>query len=93
MPGVALGYVLTSREPVVARWGNAYTASTKMISRGELAPDVWRTESVDVARDYRALVGTAPTPVVGLGLMTDTDDRGGHATTWYADFRVTGRGA
>jgi hypothetical protein len=43
----------------------------------------WRNYQRDVAADYRLAFGDAPGALVGLALMTDTDNTGTHAEAWY----------
>ena len=91
VPGSSLTYVWTSREPVGARWPNAYTASSQMIAAASGAPAGWREAEMDLLLDYeRSFSHPAPAPVF-LALMTDSDDRCARARASYADFRFAPR--
>ena len=43
----------------------------------------WVMERRDVLADYRRLFGIEPPRLVGVALMTDTDDTGERAEAWY----------
>lgn len=92
MPGIVLNYVISEREPPGTRWDNPYAAESKMISRGAPALGAWREEEADVAADYRTIVGVDPPPVLGVALMSDSDDSCGSATAWFSDLRFAARG-
>ena len=51
-------------------------------------PGQWRTETVNVRRDYRALFGGEPPTARGIGLLTDANDTGSVAAADYADFQL-----
>ena len=88
LPGNAINYVWTSREPAGATWENPYTERSKMISRGDGPLGVWRREQVDVLADHRALLGDPPR-VVAVALMSDSDGSCQEATAYFANFRFT----
>jgi hypothetical protein len=91
MPGGALNYVWSSREPTGALWPNPYTASSRMIALASGGASGWREAEVDLLADYpRAFGHPAPAPLF-LALMTDTDDRCARARAGYADFRFAPR--
>ena len=91
LPGSSLAYVWTSREPVGARWPNAYTAAAHMIAAASGAPAGWRDAEADLLADYqRSFSHPAPAPLF-LALMTDTDNRCLRARASYADFRFVSR--
>jgi hypothetical protein len=91
MPGRALSYVWSSREPPGALWPNPYTEASQMIALASGGAAGWREAEVDLAADYRRAFGhVAPAPVF-LALMTDTDDRCARARARYADFRFAPR--
>lgn len=91
LPGSALNYVVSRGEPAGARWDNPYTESAHVVSRGPLAPGAWREERADVEADYRARFGAAPPALLGVGLMTDSDDGCGRARASFADLRFAAR--
>ncbi|MDX1801592.1 MAG: DUF3047 domain-containing protein, partial [Marinobacter sp.] len=38
--------------------------------------------------DYRRAFGKAPPPIVGIGIMSDSDNTGESATAWYGDITL-----
>lgn len=90
LPGHAINYVWTSREPAGARWDNPFAADSKMISLGRGPLTGWREEEVDVAADYRALFAEEPRRVMGLAVMTDSDNSCQRAEALFADFELRG---
>lgn len=88
LPGRAVTYVWSSREPAGRRWASPYTTSARLVSRGHGPLPAWRREEVDPRADYRRLFGDEPPEAVAIALMTDTDDTCGHAVAWFADFRL-----
>ena len=84
-PGLARNYVWESRLPVGAVLDNAYSARAKMVVVRSGAADAgrWVTERHDLYADYRSIVGGEPPRIVGVALMTDTDDTGERAVGYY----------
>jgi hypothetical protein len=93
LPGAALNYVWSSREPPGARWDNPYAAESKMIAVERGAASGFRRVEADLPADYAALFGRPPPPPLAVALMSDSDDGCGHAVAWFADFRFLGAGA
>lgn len=92
LPRAALCYVWAHREAVGTVAANAYTDRVRMIVVDQGAPagaEDWRQHRRDLAADYTAAFGHAPAPrVIGLSLMTDTDNTGASVTARYADLRI-----
>lgn len=44
-------------------------------------------ERRDVLHDFRTAFGEEPTTILGVVLMTDTDDTRSHSTAYYGDIR------
>lgn len=84
-PGVALNYVWESRLPVGTVLDNAYTARAKIVVARSGAAEAgrWVTETRDIYEDYRRIVGGEPPRIVGVALMTDTDDTGERAVAYF----------
>ncbi len=93
MPGVALNYVWSRREPAGSHWDNPFIASSLMISLGPGAPGAWRDADVDVLADYRRLLGGEPPQALFVALMTDSDNSCSRTQASYAAFRLVGSAA
>jgi Protein of unknown function (DUF3047) len=91
IPGNAIDYVWTRREPRGASWDNPFTSAAKMESLGAGSIGQWATETVDVVADYRKLFGYEPPPLLAVAVMTDTDNSCRQAVAYYADFRFLDR--
>lgn len=50
----------------------------------------WRLHRRDLAADYQRAFGEAPGDVLGIALMTDSDNTQGSATAWYGDIQFEG---
>ncbi|WP_336367901.1 DUF3047 domain-containing protein [Marinobacter sp. C2H3] len=90
LPGKALNYVWANTLPKGTFVPNAYTEDTMMVaveSGGDQAGQ-WRTESRDLVADYRKAFGEAPPNIVGVAIMTDSDNTGETATAWYGDLSL-----
>ncbi len=89
-PGMALNYVWESRLPVGTVLDNAYSARAKMVVARSGAAEAgrWVTERHDIYADYRRIVGGEPPRIVGVALMTDTDDTGERAVAYYGAIRL-----
>jgi hypothetical protein len=48
-------------------------------------------ETRDVAADYRRLFDSEPAPLVGVAIMTDSDDTKEAVRAWYGDIRFLSR--
>lgn len=80
-------------------WGNqaqldsiitsAHTSQVKMITvaAGAKGLGQWQSLKRNLAADYRRAYGKAPGPLLGLAVMTDTDNTDGKAEADYADIR------
>ncbi|MGH7368039.1 MAG: DUF3047 domain-containing protein [Candidatus Rokuibacteriota bacterium] len=84
-PGLALNYVWESRLPAGTVLDNAYTARAKIVVARSGAAEAgrWVTETRNVYEDYRRIVGGEPPRIVGVAVMTDTDDTRERAVAYY----------
>ncbi len=91
MPGSALSYVWSSREPRGARWPNPFVASSQMIVATSGAATGWVDVEVDLLADYERAFSHAAPAAVFVALMTDTDNRCVSARASYAGLRLAAR--
>ena len=87
----ALNYVWSSSIPKGTAWPNAYTSAVRMVSvrSGASETGQWIDEQRDVREDFLKLLGRRVRHIDGVALMTDTDDAGGTAVTYYGDIRFS----
>lgn len=90
LPGNALNYIWASRLAVGEFVANPYTNQTMMIAVNSGATDAgtWVTVERDIVADYRRAFGEAPPTIVGIGIMSDSDNTGEEATAWYGDIEL-----
>ncbi len=89
-PGSALNFVWASHSEIGAVWDNPFADTSKMVVVATGHHPGWRQEEVDLGARYRALFESAPPPLLGLAIMSDTDNTCQKATAWFADFRFRG---
>ena len=91
LPGRALSYVWTVREPVETSKPSPYTSRVQMIvaQSGDLKAGNWIFERRNVSADYQAAFGEAAPPINGIAIMTDTDNTGQMSVAYYADVRIS----
>ena len=85
----AIKYVWSAREPRGAEFPSPgySTAHIVVLESGNEAVGQWRTETVNVAADYRRLFKADPPELQGVAVLTDADDTGSRAAADYDDFR------
>jgi hypothetical protein len=87
IPGSALNFVWTSQLPEGEVWDNPFQSSAKMIALAQGQGAEWQTETVDVVAYYRQLFESPPPPLLGLAIMSDSDNSCQSATARFADFK------
>jgi hypothetical protein len=90
LPGNALNYIWANTLPEGTFIANAYTDKTMMVAvnSGRERVGDWVTVERDIVADYRQAFGEAPPPIVGVAIMSDSDNTGEQATAWYGDVRL-----
>ena len=91
LPGSALNYIWANKAPVGTVVNNPYTDQTKMIvlQSGNAKANQWLLEKRNIVQDYKTAFGRKPPPIMGIAIMTDTDNTGESATAYYGDIRLT----
>lgn len=88
----ALDYVWANVKTVGSSWPNAFTKRAVMIAQESGAPehkDIWIDESRDVSQDFKRYFGMDVAWIDGVAVMTDCDNGGGTATSYYRNIRFT----
>lgn len=90
LPGNALNYIWANRLERDQIVPNPYVDSTQMIAvaSGDQKVGEWVTVTRDIVADYRRAFGEAPPAIVGIAIMSDSDNTGDSATAWYGDIRI-----
>lgn len=91
LPGNALNYIWANQVPEGDIVPNPYTDSTMMVAvnSGNAQAGEWVTVERDIVADYRQAFGEAPPPLVGIAIMSDSDNTGESATAWYGDISLS----
>jgi Protein of unknown function (DUF3047) len=93
VPAAALNYVWDNRHPIGTLQANAYTDRVRMlvVESGAAHANEWRSETRDVAADFRAAFGEEAPAVVSIAIASDTDNTGEDVTAWFGDIRFLPR--
>nr|WP_228743504.1 DUF3047 domain-containing protein [Marinobacter sp. F4218] len=91
LPGNALNYIWANTLPEGEFVPNPYTDKTMMVAvnSGSERAGAWVTVERDIVADYHRAFGEAPPPVVGIAIMSDSDNTGETATAWYGDIGLS----
>jgi hypothetical protein len=91
LPFSTLMYIWENRLPVGAVLPNSFTSQVKMIVAGS-GPDgrlgQWKVFEHNYVEDYRRAFRRPPGRLVGVGIMTDTDNTGERIEAFYGDIEL-----
>lgn len=90
LPGNALNYIWASRLEAGTIVANPFSDKTMMVAvdSGSDQTGKWVTVERNVLEDYREAFGEEPPTIVGIGIMSDSDNTGESATAWYGDIQL-----
>jgi hypothetical protein len=90
MPYATLMYIWENRRPVGEVIPSSHTSRVKMIVAGSGGERLgrWKDFERNVVEDYRLAFGEPPGPLIGIGIMTDTDNTGGVIDAYYGDIAL-----
>ena len=90
-PYAVVMYVWSDQVPVGTVIPSAHTSQVKMLAIASGADGLGRWQSVqrNLVEDYRRAYGAEPGPVLGVAVMTDTDNTGIKAVGEYANIRLS----
>ncbi|MEF9995516.1 MAG: DUF3047 domain-containing protein, partial [Burkholderiaceae bacterium] len=93
VPYATLVYVWENQQPVGTVIPNAHTRQVKMVVAGSGADRLgqWQRFERDYRADYRQAFGADPGRLVGVGILTDTDNTGASTEAWYGDIELLPR--
>lgn len=91
LPYASIMYVWDNRHPAGTVIPNPYTSRIRQIvvESGPARLNQWVDFDRDVEADFRKAFGEAPGPMIGLGLMTDSNNSGASITAWYGPLELT----
>jgi hypothetical protein len=90
MPYATLMYVWSGKSPVDSIITNAHTSRIKMIvvDSGWDELGSWHQHQRDLSADFRRAYGEAPGDVIGIALLTDTDNTKSETRAFYGDIEL-----
>jgi hypothetical protein len=90
LPGNSLNYIWANKLAVGAIVPNPFTDKTQMVAvdSGNGQAGEWVTVERNILEDYRKAFGEEPPAIVGIGIMSDSDNTGASATAWYGDIHL-----
>jgi hypothetical protein len=89
-PYATLMYIWSEQVPLETVIPSAHTSQIKMLvaSSGPAGLGQWQTLRRDLRADYKRAFNEEPGALLGIGVMTDTDNTGAKASARYADIRL-----
>jgi len=90
LPYAVLMYIWTDHVPVGTVIPSAHTSQVKMmaVASGPGGLGRWQSVQRNLDADYKKAFGSEPGPVLGVAVMTDTDNTGSQAVGNYAGIRI-----
>lgn len=91
MPYATMMYVWENKAEVGTVIPNARTGRIKMVVAASGADGIgqWRDFTRNIVDDYEKAFGEKPGRLIGIGVLTDTDNTGETVEAWYGDIRFT----
>lgn len=82
-----LMYIWERTAPIDTIITNSRTGRIKKVVAASGKADIgkWRTLSRDIVADFKTAYGEKPGRLIGVGVMTDTDNTGETIEAWYGD--------
>ncbi len=90
-PYAVLMYIWTDQVAVGTVIPSAHTSQVKMlaIASGSAGLGNWQAVKRNLVEDYKLAYGAEPGPVLGVAVMTDTDNTGKKAVGEYSGIRIS----
>ena len=90
VPYATLVYMWENRQPVGTVIGSAHTARIKMVVAGSGRDRLgqWKYFERDYVADFERAFGERPGRLIGVGIMTDTDNTGAEIDAFYGDIEL-----
>jgi hypothetical protein len=87
LPGSALNYIWANKAPRETIVPNPFVSETRMVvlRSGNARSGQWVEEKRNIVEDYKRAFGEEPPEIIGVGIMTDTDNTGEETTGYYGD--------
>ena len=90
-PYATLMYIWENRLPVDTVLSNSFSSQIKLVVAGS-GPNAsigrWKSFERNYVDDYRRAFGAPPGQLIGVGIMTDTDNTGERIEAYYGDIEL-----
>jgi len=92
VPYATLAYIWENRQPVGTVIGSAHTGRIKMVVAGSGRDRLgqWKHFERNYVADFERAFGERPGRLIGIGVMTDTDNTGAAIEAFYGDIELRG---
>lgn len=90
LPYATLMYIWENRSPVGKVIANTRTARVQKLvaESGAAGVGQWREFTRNIVEDYEKAFREKPGKLIGIGVMSDTDNTGETVQAWYGDIRL-----
>ena len=90
LPGSALNYIWANKAAPETIVPNPYAREARMVvlQSGNARSGQWIKQERNIVKDYQRAFGRQPPEIIGIGLMTDTDNTGEETTAYYGDIII-----
>ena len=90
-PYATLMYIWENKAAIGTVIPHARSDRIKMIVAASGSDGIgrWQDFTRNIAEDYEKAFGEKPGPLIGVGVLTDTDNTGETVDAWYGDIRLT----
>jgi Protein of unknown function (DUF3047) len=95
VPTAALVYVWDNKHRIGFAHASPFTRSVQkfVLQSGPENVGKWKSETRDVAADFRTAFGREPPRVTGVAVGNDTDQTDEQVTSWFGDFHFSAKAA
>jgi hypothetical protein len=90
VPYATLMYIWENKAPVGTVIPNSRTGRIQklVVASGPAGIGQWRELTRNIVEDYEKAFGEKPGRLIGVGVLTDTDNTGETVEAWYGDIRL-----
>ncbi|MFO7913251.1 MAG: DUF3047 domain-containing protein [Desulfotignum sp.] len=92
VPGTAINYIWATKASANTILPNPYVSESMMVvvKSGNADAGKWISQERNIVEDYKKAFGRTPPEIIGVGIMTDTDDTGEETTGYYGPITLSG---
>ncbi|RJF99620.1 DUF3047 domain-containing protein [Noviherbaspirillum saxi] len=89
-PYATLMYIWENKAPIGTVIRSTHSSRIKMMvaAQGTRGIGEWRSFARNIVEDYEKAFGEKPGKLIGVGVLTDTDNTGETVEAWYGDIRL-----